>query len=484
MLYTRNMSYEQGLGAPAEAEQFKFGAKPAAEKATAVAFGEDQFYSESPTYEFEPQPADTLHTSYGKVFLERTLEEHPNRSEQETADAERVFAEFDHQQFENLEIVESSRYPGVKFTKSTVHVSPETMRRIYGNESNAADSQDTIPAQPTAKKTIVLWGSFAAPPDGHALSMGDAIFDRAIQEIGMVSNRMGSQHPIEVEIQILGAPTGLGGEVTPEYVKDFKQRGLDASSDMYAEYIQEHILPPGFIDMPPEQQAEVMQDQQFVFEGASRGAILADKAYSRMPESIRQITARRLDNPAGHHGDSKLWMLKGLQAGFGLVGEFARNLIDKDRPLRELMAQDKKLYAAMRQKFGIPDNEPKDQAKLKNAAMIAELKTLGRGESLSEDATRRYIVHAVNDLLTMNPYKRSRKLRHVKPGTLAHNMSTTNEGKEFLIEGGHFFKPFERYASDEDGNLGSWWRMINAGRRMSDEVAQKAEGGVSETDRR
>ncbi len=408
-------------------------------------------------------------TNYAEVFFQEALDYRENNkdeglSPEEAEDLHQLIAEIDRQMVENLDIVESTKFSGVSYTHTKISITPETINRIYGRQDQNQELSLDQPAeeqQEPTRHTIVQFGSFGIPPEGHALSMGDQIIDRAIRESSLVSNRMDSQQPAEVTIEVLGSPTGFGGAVTPEWGDAIKQQGQQAYVELYSEYLNQNVL-PDLDHKTAEQQQQLMQNQQLTFQGTSRGAIIAYKLGQAMPEEVQKNLSILMDNPAGHHKDEKFRWLKGLKLPVGLVGEFLGRAVFDDT-LKSLMAGDNQRVQVMSQKLNLLDREDQaDQDKMKQSITLSEGLGLISGQSLEGQSMRAYIRWATEDPLRLNGLRKL-KLLHKKFDSLAGLQDREHGIRAYAHRGTHFFSPYKNYRR---------WRTINKANRKRYDLAQ------------
>jgi|SRR3989344_966058 len=334
-------------------------------------------------------------TPFCNVTLKEFTEAHPEKREAMRT----VLKDIDAQAMDNFEIFNSERFPGVSFSFSKLTVSSEIIERLAAqkNTGTPPDQKDENAEIEEGKEEGVgakrhdyfLFTAFAPPPDGHALTVQDVAIDRYIRLIPRVANALKlGEKPPEVNVYLLGAPTGLGGSVTEEWIEEIKENGLEKYGEMYAEFVEQH-------------EAE-HAEPHVVLQGVSKGAIIAERTSKYLPEELQEKTQRLLDNPAGHHEQTPVirW-LKGAQVALGLAGEGVARMVFDDS-MKSLMKQGGALTENLKKTKGIPDDEAV-QTKLKQSAALAEGLALMKGSPLDTESTRSFIRRAIYDPLTISP---------------------------------------------------------------------------------
>lgn len=391
------------------------------------------------------EKSSDFHTPYFEVTLKEAGEALPEKKKE----LQTVLQEIDTQGLENFAVFQSKAFPGVAFSYTKLTVTPEIIRDL-STTSLSGEADPSIRTPDDAAATIseentegveegksarrhdyFLFTAFAPPPDGHALTVQDMAVDRYIRLLPRVANAMSRGEPIpEVNVYLLGAPTGFGGSVTPEWIENIKKEGPDGYGKLYAEFVALHE-PKGTEEAP-----------HIVFQGVSKGAVIAERASRCLPEELQEHTQRLLDNPAGHHGDKKLFRwVKGAQAAVGLGAEtMARMLLDDT--MKGLMEKGKTLIDRLSEKTGIlKDNET--QTKLKREAAIAEGIMLVKGSSLDTETTRSFIRRGIYDPLTFS-LKNLMNIRREQRDGVPVPFFGKGKTTEVPFKGHHFFL-YDRY---------------------------------------
>lgn len=384
--------------------------------------------AEVPEPQKKSQEKPKLHTPYYEVTLKEFAEAHP-----EKADAMKtVLDEIDEQGIKNFSIFRSEAMPGVAFSHTKLTVTPELIERLSKNSAVAEMEQTEKKEEDEGKEEktdakrqdYFLFTSFSPPPDGHAFTPQDVAIDRYIRLMPRVAGAIKrGETPPEVNVHLLGAPTGLGGSVNEEWIENIKKNGLDGPAKLYAEFINGREPADG-------------KDVHIVLQGASRGAIIAEKTSKYLHEELQKNTQRLLDNPVGSHEKGQ-W-LKGAQVVAGLGGEIIARILFDDT-MKNLM----KLGGPFAEKLAEEKNIQKDgdeQKKLKLKAALAEGLALVKGSPLDTENTRSFIRRGIKDPSTFTP----KKLFEIwkKGGKETGKFPMFQKGKSLEVpfkSSGHFF---------------------------------------------
>ncbi|MDP2668449.1 MAG: hypothetical protein Q8P07_01265 [bacterium] len=384
----------------------------------------------------ESQEKPGLHTPYYEVTLKEFAEAHPEKAEA----MKTVLDEIDEQGIKNFDVFRSETMPGVAFSHTKLTVTPELINKLSKNyavtetgpeakEDNAEGREEKTDAK---RQDYFLFTAFAPPPDGHAFTVEDMAIDRYIRLLPRVAGALKrGEKPPEINVHLLGAPTGMGGSVNEEWIKNIKKNGLDAHAKLYSEFINGQE--------PPDD-----KDVHVVLQGVSKGAVIAEKTSKYPHEDLQKNTQRLLDNPAGEHEKGR-W-LKGAQVAAGLAGETVSRMLFDDT-MKNLM----KLGGLFTERLQEEKNIPKDgdeQKKLKLKAALAEGVALLKGSPLDTENTRSFIRRGIKDPLTFTP----KRLLEVwkKGGKEKGSFPMFQKGRSLEVpfnSPGHFFiyNRFERW---------------------------------------
>ncbi|OGF81078.1 hypothetical protein A2930_00715 [Candidatus Giovannonibacteria bacterium RIFCSPLOWO2_01_FULL_45_34] len=340
----------------------------------------------------ESQEKPKLHTPYYEVTLKEFAEAHPEKAEA----MKTVLDEIDKQGIKNFDVFRSEAMPGVAFSHTKLTITPELINKLSKN-SNVAETEpqakeDDVEGKEektdAKRQDYFLFTAFAPPPDGHAFTVQDVAIDRYIRLLPRVAGALKrGEKPPEVNVHLLGAPTGMGGAVTEEWIENIKKNGLDAHAKLYSEFING-------------QEPENGKDVHVVLQGVSKGAVVAEKTSKYLSEKLQKNTQRLLDNPAGEHEQKEMWT-KGKQVVQGLAAETLWRMV-ADSKMKDLM----KLGGPFAEKLAEEKNIPKDgneQKKLKLKAALAEGLALFKGSPLNTENTRSFIRRGIYDPLTFTP---------------------------------------------------------------------------------
>ncbi|MDO8523121.1 MAG: hypothetical protein Q7S12_02450 [bacterium] len=336
----------------------------------------------------------TLHTPNYEVLLTEFGKKHPEKIET----IRTVLDEFDEQGIKNFSIFRSEAMPGVAFSHTKLTITTELINKLSKNSAVAETEMATKKEiegkeeNTNAKRQdYFLFGAFAFPPEGgNAFGVEDLAIDRFIRLLPRVAGPIKrGEVPPEVNVHLLGAPTGFGGAVNEKWIENIEKNGLDGHAKLYAEFISRQEPADG-------------KDVHVVLQGVSKGAIIAEKTSKYLPEELQKNTQRLLDNPAGEHkkqGVTK-W-LKGTQIAGAMIGETISRIL-LDSTMRNLMKFGGPFIEKLSKETGIPtDND--EQKKLKLKATMGEALALLKGSPMDTENTRSFIRRGIYDPLTFTP---------------------------------------------------------------------------------
>lgn len=302
-----------------------------------------------------------------------------------------VLGEIDDQIINNWGTYESSSYPGVSFAHTKIAITPELVAKLGGEMKSSKRSGS---AEEPEKVDYFLFSAIAVPPGGHPMTVQDVGIDRVIRLIPQVAHAIrDGLTPPEVNVHFLGAPSGMGGTVTPEWIDVVSREGMDAHGKLYAEFIDK-VEEPRREDLKSRAHDKKLR---IVLQGVSKGAVVADKTSSHLAPVLQEVTQRLFDNPAGHHERNFPGnIVKGVQVASGLVGEIVRTMpVGKD-----LGAAEGPFFERLNREKHIPQDSKEQQA-LKMKSFLTDGKTLFLGEGM-DTSRRAYVRQGLNDPLTRN----------------------------------------------------------------------------------
>lgn len=344
---------------------------------------------QQPTVEQIPT-STRIRSPYSEVYEQEFLKAHP----EEEAAADVIFEDLDNQILNSYESYRSEAYPGVAFSHTALRVTPELIKKIRATDPDSTPLPEVNLKPSTSKdQKWFLFTAFSLPPGGDALTVGDLGIDRFIRLLPTVARavKAGEVAP-NTEINLMGSPTGFGGEVTQEWIDAIKTEGFDAYGKLYSEYVKKHV---------PEDPAK-LDNTRIVLQGVSKGTIVADKTFAHLTPEIQKHTQELIDNPAGNHKAIPLIKyFSGLKVFSGLIGETAVRLAG-DPIMKDLMKRDKAFYKAVSEQKGIAPDSP-EQTKLKKGAVIHEGLRLLSGTPLDTENNRMFVRRSITDPLTFNP---------------------------------------------------------------------------------
>ncbi len=355
---------------------------------------------------------DVIRTPFHTATLQAFAKELPEKA----TELEAVLTEIDRQAVENFSVYESEAIPGVSFSYSKLAITPEIVQRFATTFKNTSASSETVEEQlpedtdkqsDAKQQDYFLFTGFNPPPGGNAFTVQDVAIDRFIRLLPQVANSMRTGvTPPNITIYMLGGPTGLGGTVTTGWLNAARKDSIDADATLYAEFIERH--------------AHGGDNASILLQGVSRGALVAQKTSSKLPNELQKISQRLLDNPAGEHERGSVFSKKGRQVAAGFLEELQYQ--GQGDIMKTLSKEDAKFREALVRRKGLKP-EGAVQKVLKLGTVAAEAFELIRGTSLDTEKNRSYIRRGLYD-----------------PTTFSKERLEEVNGKEFDAINAHIFK--------------------------------------------
>lgn len=375
---------------------------------------------------------DEIRTPFHTATLNAFTKEFPKHAEQ----LDRVLSEIDRQAVDNFSVFESKSGPGMAFSYTTLSLTPDLIKQLGKMEASSENLHEKDSQEQTEgtekdidaeRQDYFLFTAFSPPPGGSAFTVQDVAIDRFIRLLPRIANSMRNRTtPPKITVHLLGAPTGLGGKVSPEWIEEIKTKGLDGYGPKYAEYIEGTLPDDGGAEK-----------RHVVLQGVSKGAIVAQKTSAVLPERLQKVTQRLLDNPGGEHKSGSLssW-ISGAQVLKGMVQEtIARSL--KDDMMKTLLKEDKKFVEALMERKGMVKDDTREAVR-KRAAVWHEGLTLLRGTSMDTESQRSFIRRGINDPLTSSR-QRLAGIEQKKAAGVVTPVFTNGKSMEVPFKGSHFF---------------------------------------------
>lgn len=369
-----------------------------------------------------------LCTPYSIVTTESFSEKFPERKPL----IRTVLKELDRQMIENFKQFKSEKLP-VTFAYTKVAITPQLLERL-GSPSKV-DHKDSS----NEWKDYFLFSAMGLPPEGSPFTVQDVGIDRFIRSLTPVARALREgQVPPEIAIYFCGSPTGFGGEVSPEWIQMVNKEGMDVHGKLYAEFIEQEELKRRKLD--PVSNTAIAEassknkktPKHIVLQGVSKGAVVANRTFSHLPEGLQQTTQQLFDNPAGHHKRGIInSLVRGTQAAVGLGREIWRTR-DIGKALSD--AGTNHLSTIQKEKGLLADSP--EQKKLKMSAFLADGKSLFLGEPV--DTTQRsYVRRGIQDPLTTTRAEIEALQKNIQEKTPV--ISETDKSLETRFMGNHFF---------------------------------------------
>lgn len=336
--------------------------------------------------------SNRIRSPYSEVYEQEFLKVHP----EDEAAADVIFEDLDKQILDSYESYRSEAYPGVAFSHTALRITPELIKKIRATDPNSTPLPEGSLKPATSKdQKWFLFTAWSLPPGGDALTVGDLGIDRFMRLLPTVARAIkANEIPPNAEINLMGSPTGFGGEVNQAWIDAIKTEGFDAYGKLYAEYVKKNV---------PDDPAK-LANTRIVLQGVSKGTIVADKTFEHLTPEIQAHTQELIDNPAGNHKATPIIKyLSGLKVFSGLIGETVVRLAG-DPTMRGLMKRDKAFYKAVSDQKGITPDSP-EQTKFKRDAVIHEGLRLLSGTPLDTEDNRMFVRRSTTDPLTFNPIK-------------------------------------------------------------------------------
>jgi hypothetical protein len=289
------------------------------------------------------------------------------------------FTVFDQELDGNFTTYESTRHPGVRFSVAKVTVDENFARQIQGLPLVSPEEQQI------GKRTIVLqFSPFGVAPADHARMPQDGITDAAFRSLGKVTRAMENGQPVpQTDIYSLGTTMGLGGKDTGLSMAAKAIRGFTVQGEDYAEFLEAKLR-----EISPELRLEELVNVKVIFQGASRGGIMADQTADLIVSQLQQKGIDlnyqvRLDNPVG----------RGNRVAYGIAREL---LYQSKQPFMQDLQKAEANFeggylAHLAQELGLSEEEVKVTAKQLLGTLIDGV-NLYIGAPLHLDDTRQVIV--------------------------------------------------------------------------------------------
>ncbi len=293
-----------------------------------------------------------------------------------------------------LSVWQSKDQPGVGFLAGHLSIDPNLIHRIAGQSEvsqdiKAVESEDEE-GPGLGHYVYVIEPSFGVGEDGSALSALDMGIARFISEMPKVARAIrAGEKPPKVDIYMVGGPTSLGGQVTPEFVEKVKANGFSEYGALYAEFLKGQVSTNEF------------DSTRIVLQGASKGAITSDQTFKHLPTEMQQRTQLLYDNPAGTHGQNLPTQIgRSINMGVGMATELlVRQFAGSVR--NGAFTSQKEFYRLISKAKGIPQDS-EEQARLKSELFLkGEVASLAKGTPLDNDQ-RSFSKISTPDSVTIN----------------------------------------------------------------------------------
>jgi len=189
----------------------------------------------------------------------------------------RGLGEINRRAVDSFSIWHSQEYPDTAFSTVCVAPNEQMVREIQGKEP-AIDG-------PTSERPQERIFYFIQPhfhsgrKAGGPLFILDEVTDRVFRELPKLASRKKTN--IEIKVIAQGSPVGFEARVGEKFVQDADHDGFDAHGRLYAEHILSVI---GNID----------ENTKIVINGASRGAITAERTYHHLIQKLMERHARKV----------------------------------------------------------------------------------------------------------------------------------------------------------------------------------------------
>ena len=382
-------------------------------------------------------------TPFCNAILKEFTKQYPEKREA----IKTVLKEIDAQAIHNIDVFQSTKFPGVRFSHSKLTVTQEFVEKLgsfqFPNTPPSASPEATgrgeeTEGEPRAKRhDYFLFTAMNPPPGGHALTVQDVAIDRFIRLLPLVAGALSrGEKPPEANVYLLGDTTGLGGTVTTEWVQGVKDRGFDQDGELYAEFIKQVEL----------KNVETGREPHIVLQGVSKGAVVAEKTSKHLPKNLLAHTQRLLDNPAGDHGDEAILerARKGLQVLIGYKSE--SDYHSKGGIMQTLGAYGGPFTRFLTSHLAKEKNIPEDsrgQQLLKWRVVFSDVWNLVKGSSLDTEETRSFIRRGIDDPVTESE-TRTRDVQEKVKGGIPVPFFSSGKSSEVPFKGRHFFI-YDRY---------------------------------------
>ncbi len=375
---------------------------------------------------------------------------------------------------DGLSVWNSREQPGVGFLSAHLAVTPDLIRRLatksppppeFSDVSAAEDLQKMLAKRRKRKApnidhyVYLMEPYFGLGDDGSAISATDIAIASFISQMPKVAAALRSgTKPPTVDIYVVGSPTALGGQVTPDFVDGVRRNGFAQHGRIYAEFLYDH-LPEGELD-----------STRIIIHGGSKGSITSDKTFKYLPVGIQERTQLLYDTPAGTHGKGVLERtLRTYNMGVGMAAEVAvRQFAGSVK--NGAFAGQKEFYRQIARLKGIPE-DTQEQGGLKRALFKQEIWTLAKGTPLDRNQ-RSFSRISTPDPVNINVRNVARvlsggisdRLSGLADGTWGlvrksrRGLTVSQEGRRLTFATGNTIHNFPWVRSI---NRGAWARKMN-----------------------
>ncbi len=397
----------------------------------------------------------------------------------QTASFKAVLKDIGHQAVNNFAIWRSSEYADTGFSTTSIVVDRQMVNHAINPEDNSV--QEPTEAHKSPKKRV-FW--FIEPHFHMGSTAGGAFWtlatgtDRTFRGLTEVANDPG----ISFRTDLLGSPVGFKGRAGKKFTQEAVDDGFDAHGKLYAEYIEQAV-------------GEIDENTRIVINGASRGAVTAEKTYHFVIERFMQKHARQIqergekygpeeekiyrqflyqhiqglyDEPAGVHRKDLLLPFKAANEAGLMIEDTVRRFGFKEGFLSKDFEAKEKAFLA---NFGqdVPEYTPEDLARARRVAGAEAFHlVLGNPQDRTEPGHNRLPVF---DPTNTRPGKIIRELfrRHHKPNTPGEREEWESEESK-LEKGGKrttVIKRLGHYHAFWRDSYSRWEKNIAAVRRWA-----------------
>jgi hypothetical protein len=197
-----------------------------------------------------------------------------------------VLADINRQAVSNFEVWRSGEYADTGFSATHIIPDQQMVRHAINPEDKTVDQPTESAKQPKKRVFYFIEPHFhIGRLYGGSFSMLDVGIDRTFRGLTEVAK----DPEVSFRADLLGSPIGFKGRVGKKFTQEVVDNGFDPYGELYAEYIEKVI-------------GEMDENTRIVINGASRGAVTAEKTYHHLIIRLMETHARKMHETGKEFG--------------------------------------------------------------------------------------------------------------------------------------------------------------------------------------